>query len=57
MQSSPGGSAPRTPRLKVAVIGSGPAGLYTAEALVKQAALLPNPVAVSVDVLDRLPTP
>jgi ferredoxin--NADP+ reductase len=43
--------------LKVAVVGSGPAGLYTAEALVKQAALLPSPVAISVDVLDRLPTP
>ena len=35
---------PRAPRLKVAVVGSGPAGLYTAEALVKQAALLPSPV-------------
>jgi ferredoxin/flavodoxin---NADP+ reductase len=57
MQSSSGGSAPRAPRLKVAVVGSGPAGLYTAEALVKQAALLPTPVAVTVDVLDRLPTP
>src|SRR5487761_224815 len=57
MQSSSGDSNPRTRRLKVAVIGSGPAGLYTAEALVKQAALLPSPVAVSVDVLDRLPTP
>ena len=57
MQSSSGGSAPRIPRLKVAVVGSGPAGLYTAEALVKQAALLPSPVAISVDVLDRLPTP
>jgi ferredoxin--NADP+ reductase len=57
MQSSSGGSAPRAPRLKVAVVGSGPAGLYTAEALVKQAALLPSPVAISVDVLDRLPTP
>jgi ferredoxin/flavodoxin---NADP+ reductase len=43
--------------LRVAVVGSGPAGLYTAEALVKQAALLPSPVAISVDVLDRLPTP
>ena len=43
--------------LKVAVVGSGPAGLYTAEALVKQAALLPSPVNVRVDVLDRLPTP
>jgi ferredoxin--NADP+ reductase len=43
--------------LRVAVVGSGPAGLYTAEALVKQAAALPAPARVSVDVLDRLPTP
>jgi ferredoxin--NADP+ reductase len=43
--------------LRVAVVGSGPAGLYTAEALVKQAAALPNPVRVHIDVLDRLPTP
>jgi ferredoxin--NADP+ reductase len=43
--------------LEVAVVGSGPAGLYTAEALVKQAAALPEPVRVRVDVLDRLPTP
>jgi ferredoxin--NADP+ reductase len=43
--------------LRVAVVGSGPAGLYTAEALVKQSALLPEPVAITVDVLDRLPTP
>ena len=44
--------------LRVAVVGSGPAGLYTAEALVKQAAALPGgPVDVQVDVLDRLPTP
>ncbi|HXT91317.1 MAG TPA: FAD-dependent oxidoreductase, partial [Trebonia sp.] len=43
--------------LRVAVVGSGPAGLYTAEALVKQAALLPSPVTIKVDVLDRLPTP
>jgi ferredoxin--NADP+ reductase len=43
--------------LRVAVVGSGPAGLYTAEALVKQAAALPSPVRVHVDVLDRLPTP
>jgi ferredoxin--NADP+ reductase len=38
--------------LRVAVIGSGPAGIYTAEALVKQSA-----EAVRVDVLERLPTP
>jgi ferredoxin/flavodoxin---NADP+ reductase len=43
--------------LNVAVIGSGPAGLYAAEALVKQAAALPLPVALRVDVIDRLPTP
>ncbi len=57
MESSSGDPRPRARRLKVAVVGSGPAGLYTAEALVKQAALLPEPVTVSVDVLDRLPTP
>jgi ferredoxin/flavodoxin---NADP+ reductase len=43
--------------LRVAVVGSGPAGLYTAEALIKQAAALEPPHQVRVDVLDRLPTP
>src|SRR5256884_3494924 len=43
--------------LNVAVVGSGPAGLYAAEALVKQVAALPVPVPVRVDVIDRLPTP
>lgn len=38
--------------LRVAVIGSGPAGIYTAEALIKQSG-----GAVEVDVLERLPTP
>ncbi|WP_030450898.1 FAD-dependent oxidoreductase [Herbidospora cretacea] len=38
--------------LRVAVVGSGPAGIYTAEALTKQAS---GPV--EVDVLERLPTP
>src|ERR1700691_3050167 len=57
MPQSSGESSPRARRLNVAVVGSGPAGLYTAEALVKQAALLPSPVTVRVDVLDRLPTP
>ncbi|WP_425423806.1 FAD-dependent oxidoreductase [Spirillospora albida] len=38
--------------VRVAVIGSGPAGLYAAEALVKQ-----TDGNVRVDVLDRLPTP
>jgi ferredoxin--NADP+ reductase len=43
--------------LNVAVVGSGPAGLYTAEALIKQGAALDPPLAIGVDVLDRLPTP
>src|SRR5450759_4525869 len=43
--------------LEVAVVGSGPAGLYTAEALIKQAAALDPPQVIRVDVLDRLPTP
>ena len=43
--------------LRVAVVGSGPAGLYTAEALIKQSAALDPPHQVKVDVLDRLPTP
>ncbi|MHB1431109.1 MAG: FAD-dependent oxidoreductase [Streptosporangiaceae bacterium] len=43
--------------LNVAVVGSGPAGLYTAEALIKQGTALDPPCAVLVDVLDRLPTP
>jgi ferredoxin--NADP+ reductase len=38
--------------LRVAVIGAGPAGLYAAEALVKQTG-----EQVRVDVFDRLPTP
>ncbi len=38
--------------LRVAVIGSGPAGLYAAEALIKQ-----SHIPVSVDVFDRLPVP
>ncbi len=39
------------------MVGSGPAGLYTAEALIKQAAALAEPRSLRVDVLDRLPTP
>ncbi|GII60540.1 NADP oxidoreductase [Sphaerisporangium krabiense] len=38
--------------LRVAIVGSGPAGIYTAEALTKQAV-----EPVEIDVLDRLPTP
>ncbi len=38
--------------LRVAVVGSGPAGFYTADALLRS-----DDPAVEVDVLDRLPTP
>ena len=38
--------------LQIAVIGSGPAGVYAAEALLKQGG-----PEIKVDVLDRLPTP
>ncbi len=38
--------------MRVAIIGSGPAGFYAAEALLKRA-----DVRVDVDVFDRLPTP
>jgi NADPH-dependent glutamate synthase beta subunit-like oxidoreductase len=38
--------------LRVAVVGAGPAGIYTAEALTRQ-----DEVPVAVDLLDRLPTP
>src|SRR5690606_11402277 len=43
------GSAARP--LRVAIVGSGPSGLYSAEALFKSSA------TVSVDMYDRLPTP
>ena len=43
--------------LRVAVVGSGPAGLYTAEALIKQVAARGADLDIEVDVLDRLPTP
>jgi ferredoxin--NADP+ reductase len=47
------GSSPRQDRpLRVAVIGAGPAGIYTADALTRQDA-----VPVAVDLVDRLPTP
>lgn len=38
--------------LRVAIVGSGPAGIYTADALIKQA-----DDTVQIDILERLPTP
>ena len=46
-----GAPDPNAP-LRVAVIGAGPAGVYTADALTRQ-----SDVPVSVDLVDRLPTP
>jgi ferredoxin--NADP+ reductase len=46
--STPNGVKP----LRVAVVGSGPAGFYTADALLKS-----DDPPVEVDVIDRLPTP
>ena len=48
--SDPPGSAGNP--LRVAIVGSGPAGFYAAEHLLKQ-----ESTAVEVDVFDRLPTP
>lgn len=45
------GAVPEHP-LRVAVIGAGPAGIYTADALTRQ-----RDVPVTVDLVDRLPTP
>ncbi|MFN8177290.1 MAG: FAD-dependent oxidoreductase [bacterium] len=49
MKTGPG--SPERP-LRVAIVGSGPAGFYAAEALFRE-----KDLAVRVDVLDRLPTP
>ena len=45
---------PGTPEnpLRVAIVGSGPAGFYAAEALLKH-----ETATVEVDMIDRLPTP
>lgn len=48
----PESQSPGPAPLRVAVIGSGPAGIYTADALTRQ-----QRVPVAVDILDRLPTP
>jgi ferredoxin/flavodoxin---NADP+ reductase len=37
---------------RVAIVGSGPSGIYAAEALIKQ-----SPFPLSIDIFDRLPTP
>src|SRR5688572_19983723 len=51
VDDDPGPPSPAA-RLRVAVVGAGPAGIYTAEALTRQ-----QEVPVAVDLIDRLPTP
>ncbi|WP_255363243.1 FAD-dependent oxidoreductase [Geodermatophilus sp. DSM 45219] len=51
VDDDPGPPSPPA-RLRVAVVGAGPAGIYTAEALTRQ-----QEVPVAVDLIDRLPTP
>ncbi len=41
--------------LRVAIVGAGPSGFYTAAALLAQCT--PKEIALSVDLIDRLPTP
>ncbi|SEP10205.1 FAD/NAD(P)-binding protein [Trujillonella endophytica] len=45
-------TTPAARRLRVAIVGAGPAGIYAAEALMRQ-----TDVPVAVDLIDRLPTP
>ncbi len=42
----------RNPPVSVAIVGAGPAGLFAAQALLAQ-----SPMPVTVDVMDRLPSP
>lgn len=43
--------------LRVGIVGSGPAGIYAADLLTKDETLTASDTPVSIDVLDRLPTP
>ena len=45
--------------LRIAIVGAGPAGFYTAAALLAQAAETRGETApdLQIDILDRLPTP
>ena len=52
MTDGPGRVGTEGRPLRIAIVGAGPTGFYTAEALFRQAGL-----AVQVDLLDRLPTP
>lgn len=49
---------PQNPPLyKIAIIGSGPAGIYTAEMLSRHQAVVQAQLQISVDLIEQLPTP
>ncbi|WP_028279567.1 FAD-dependent oxidoreductase [Arthrobacter sp. H5] len=48
---------PHARALRVAVIGSGPAGVYAADILTKSEAVKSGQLAVSIDLFDRYPAP
>lgn len=45
------------PLYKIAIIGSGPAGIYTAEMLSRHQAVAEARIQISVDLIEQLPTP
>ncbi|HEX7351680.1 FAD-dependent oxidoreductase [Brachybacterium sp.] len=49
-------SSPQQP-IRLAVIGSGPAGVYAAETLLRSAPVKSGELEVSIDLFDRLPAP
>eukprot|EP00592_Proboscia_alata_P025778 CAMPEP_0194445842 /NCGR_PEP_ID=MMETSP0176-20130528/128091_1 /TAXON_ID=216777 /ORGANISM="Proboscia alata, Strain PI-D3" /LENGTH=637 /DNA_ID=CAMNT_0039272457 /DNA_START=17 /DNA_END=1930 /DNA_ORIENTATION=+ len=50
-------TSPTNP-FKVAIVGSGPSGFYTAKYLLKEvASTADNPLQCSIDILEKLPTP
>ncbi|MGH7753048.1 MAG: pyridine nucleotide-disulfide oxidoreductase, partial [Gemmatimonadales bacterium] len=53
--STPVGSPERP--LRVAVVGSGPAGVYAADILTKSEAVKSGELTVSIDLFDRYPAP
>jgi ferredoxin--NADP+ reductase len=48
---------PMTRPLRVGIVGAGPAGIYAADLLTKDDTLAASGTAVSIDILDKLPSP
>mmetsp|Transcript_26491 Transcript_26491/g.32479 ORF Transcript_26491/g.32479 Transcript_26491/m.32479 type:complete len:570 (+) Transcript_26491:47-1756(+) len=56
-QSTATSLSPSNPSFKVAIVGSGPSGFYTAKYLLKEVSALTDPLQCSIDILEKLPTP